>query len=686
MKRLLAVTVVGMMLAAACGSDDPGETGATVATTATSAVATTTTSTVNQPTSTTRVGTPTTGSGAAPTLLAVGLRNFPNCDDLLDYYIENALEQVGPYGLGGDQVVREVMEEMAMAADSMTAAALPSQSGSSFSGTNVQVAGVDEADLVKTDGRYIYSLLDSTTRLRIVEVSGSGVIVLSSLDVGFQPREMLLHEDMLLLVATEWRVGSVTRIAQVDISDRQSPEVVADLSVDGLYNGARLSDGTARLVITSQPVGMEWEHPRGSGLRAEQDAIEANRELIRNSTLDNWLPAYVLEDPEGGAAEWGQLVDCSNVLAPGVFSGLNSLSIVTFDLSVGITEWASAGVVAQGDIIYATADSVYVSTSRWIDWRTLSDDDVRAESLGYTTLIHKFDTARSGRPVYEASGEVAGFLLNQFSMDEYQGDLRVAATTSPPWWWSDDSESHVTVLRPDGALLSEVGSAWGLGEGERIFAVRFMGPDAYLVTFRQVDPLYALDLSDPLNPKVLGQLKIPGFSSYLHPVGEGLLLGVGQDADEEGRTEGVQLSLFDVSDPTDPRRVAQLRPIEDDDWKPDHSWSPVQNDHRAFTFFDGLALVPYEAYRWDDEEEEMSDAGVIAVEVDGADLVLEDLLRPIADGPVGRRSPDGNRVQRAVPQRVIVIEDRIYSITRVGIAVHQMGTWERVAFVEYPVR
>ena len=691
MRRLLAVAVASMMLASACGSDDPGPSTTSVATT------TTTTTTVadaatDQPTSTTRADTPTTAGGGGPVLVTVGLRTFASCDDILNYYIENALELVGPYGLGGGvgPVRRDgdVMEEAAVAAEAdVAAASTSSQSAPSFTGTNVQVAGVDEADLVKTDGFYIYSLLDDRSRLRIVEVQDGAMNLQSTLDVGFEPREMLLHEDTLLLVASEWRVGAVTRIVQVDISDRRSPEVIADLSLDGLYNGSRLSGGVARVVITSNPVGIEWERPRGSGLRAEQEAIEANRELVSNSTLGNWLPAYVLADLDGGDPEWGQLVDCSNVLAPGMFSGLNTLSIVMFDLSAGITEWTTASVVAEGDTIYATADSVYVATSQWVDWRVLSEDDVRSESRGYATLIHKFDTSRTGRPVYEASGEVEGFLLNQFSMDEYEGDLRVAATSSPSWWWSEDSESHVTVLRPDGELLEEIGSVWGLGEGERIFSVRFMGPDAYVVTFRQVDPLYALDLSDPSNPEVLGQLKIPGFSSYLHPVGDDLLLGVGQDASLEGRVEGLQISLFDVSDPTDPIRVAQLLPLEEDDREMYYSWSPVQSDHRAFLFFEDRAYIPYQAYWWDDDDPSyVQDAGVAAVEVRSADLFLEELLRPFEDGPVREDDPVWNRAYRAVPQRVIVIDDWLYSVTSFGIGVHRTGTWERGVFLEYPER
>lgn len=680
MRRTLIVTVVGMMLVSACRADvdtqvPPDDTTTVAGAPETTARAGTT--------STTPTAAPTT-AGGGPTLVTVGLRTFGSCDDILSYYVENALEQVGPYGLGGDRrflgtmaMEEEMMAEEAAAADASGAAP-------SFTGTNVQVAGVDEADLVKTDGYHIYSLLDTQGRLRIVEVDDGAVRHRSSLNVGFQPQEMLLYEDMLLLVTSEWRVGPVTRIAQVDISDRSSPEVVADLSVDGTYHGSRLSDGVARLVITSGPVGIEWENPQGSGLRAEQEAIEANRELVRNSTLGNWLPAYVLQDPDGSDPEWGQLVDCSNVLAPGVFSGLNTLSIVLFDLSSGIGEWSAASVVAEGDTIYATADSVYVATSRWVNWQAIAEEDVESESRGYTTLIHKFDTSSTDEPVYEASGEVSGFLLNQFSMDEYQGDLRVAATDSPSWWWTEDSESHVTVLRPEGDVLEEIGSVWGLGEGERIFSVRFMGSDAYVVTFRQIDPLYALDLSDPFDPRVLGELKIPGFSSYLHPVGDDLLLGVGQDASLEGRVEGLQVSLFDVSDPTDPIRVAQVRPLHEEGTDPEYSWSPVENDHRAFLFFEDRAFIPYRAYWWDNKSRQ--DAGVVVVDVRFGDLSLEELLRPLSDGPVAEDSPDWRRVDWAVPQRVMVIDDRVYSVAHSGIAVHQLDTWDRVTFLEYPSR
>jgi len=143
----------------------------------------------------------------------------------------------------------------------------------------------------------------------------------------------------------------------------------------------------------------------------------------------------------------------------------------------------------------------------------------------------------------------------------------------------------VWVLRPDGTELVTVGSVGGLGQTEQIYAVRFLGTQAYVVTFRQTDPLYVIDLSDPTHPAVTGELKIPGYSAYLHPVGEGLLLGVGQDADLDGRTQGTKLSLFDVSDPSDPREISSL---------PIGGYSEAEWDHKAFLFWpeDGTIVIP----------------------------------------------------------------------------------------------
>ncbi len=201
------------------------------------------------------------------------------------------------------------------------------------------------------------------------------------------------------------------------------------------------------------------------------------------------------------------------------------------------------------------------------------------------TLIHQFSLDDGTGAAYVASGEVEGRLLNQFAMSEYNGDLRVATTTDNWGNFGDQSESTVYVLRPSGADLEQISSISGLGKGEQIYSVRFIDDVGYVVTFRQVDPLYVLDLSDPANPVLDGELKIPGYSAYLHPVGDGLLLGVGQDATDEGRTTGTQLSLFDVSDPANPQRISTL---------PIGGQSEVEWDHKAFLFWepDGTIVLP----------------------------------------------------------------------------------------------
>ena len=177
---------------------------------------------------------------------------------------------------------------------------------------------------------------------------------------------------------------------------------------------------------------------------------------------------------------------------------------------------------------------------------------------GMQTEIHRFDTTDPTKTVYRATGTVPGFILNHYALSEHDGKLRVATTEEPIWapGAERESQSTVTVLDQQGNRLVRIGSVTGLGKGERIYAVRFMGDQGYVVTFRQIDPLYTLDLRDPTAPKVVGELKIPGYSAYLHPVGEGRLLGIGRDGAD------VQASLFDVSNPAAPhrRRAAAVRP------------------------------------------------------------------------------------------------------------------------------
>ncbi|MFP5330882.1 MAG: beta-propeller domain-containing protein [Acidimicrobiia bacterium] len=643
------------------------------------------------------------GPGDGPTttsrtIVGAAFQTFDTCDDLLDYYISHAVDIVGPYGLGGPIWMFGDAVDMAAEESAADTAAGGDGSSRSYTESNNQVTGVDEIDIVKTDGNRIYTVVDGV--LRVGVVGDPGITMAGSLSFrDWWPQGILLQGDTVLAVGQVWggevtplasdsRIApgywtSITRIAEIDVSDAANPTIVRTLDMDGSFISARNVDGSIRLALNSMPVGLEFVTPSGGGLRAEREATEANREIIRNSTLENWLPYHVLSDGAGNVISEGQLLDCTKVMAPNTFSGIDTLSLLTFDVGAGIGTWADAGVVASGATMYATADSVYLATQRWMDWRIMTEGEAQDAADGFTTQIHKFDTT-AGVPAYVASGEVEGFLLNQFAMDEWNGDLRVASTTSPgDWWISDESESRVTVLRPSGDRLNTIGMVDGLGLTERIFAVRFMGELGYVVTFRQTDPLYVVDLSTPTSPAVVGELKIPGYSAYLHPVGDGRLLGVGQDADEDGRVLGTQVSLFDVSNPASPQRIDQIT-LEG-------GWSQAEGNHLAFTYIDGTALAPYERWDWAIDEgtgKETStfDAGVLAIRVEGDTLSLAGVLRAEGDSAVVLDSEDDwGRIDpyRVVPQRTIVIDGYVYTITHGGIAIHSLDTLTRVTFQTY---
>lgn len=607
----------------------------------------------------------------APGLVAGDLVAAESCDQLLDYYISHAVDMVGPYGLDGyDSKPRDFFEPTATTAAAST---FEAPDGPDFTGTNNQVHGVDEADVLKNDGRFLYLMMDGM--FRIAEPTRDGVRLAGTLRLDWWPQAMLHSGDTVLLIgavfgggpmplhdgfaAPSWQ-GSMVRLMEIDVSDRNRPTIGRVVEFDGSYVAARMVDDTVRITINSSPVGLPWVHPRGAGLQAERVATMANQALVRSSTLENWLPFYVAgERTTDSSLDAGQLLDCQNVMIPAEFSGLGTLSILSFDLSRGLTDWASAGVVASGSTVYATPAATYVATQRWFDW--VRGDGQATPHDG--TDIHVFDTAEF-KPRYVASGRVDGFLLGQFAMDEHDGFLRVASTAAS----GATSESKVTILARGGEKLVTIGQVGGLGRDEQIYAVRFLGDVGYVVTFRQVDPLYTIDLANPKSPRVAGELKITGYSAYLHPIGDGLLLGLGQEASEEGRIEGTQLSLFDVSDPAQPIRLDRVTL--------DGGWSAAEHDHKAFTYVDGLALAPYESWAWNDDEKDTYDNGVIAVRVESSRLRLETILR--ADE--NRRINHPVDAHLHVPVRTTVVDGRIYTLTRGGIAVHDASSFRQLAY------
>jgi hypothetical protein len=339
---------------------------------------------------------------------------------------------------------------------------------------------------------------------------------------------------------------------------------------------------------------------------------------------------------------------------PSQFGGVGVLTVLTIDLTRGLAPIDSDGLMASGETVYASQTGLYVATQRWIAPAATADPSGAPPRI--RTAIHKFDISAPDRTEYRASGDIPGYLLSQWAMSEKDGLLRVASTDAPPWWDIDESESVVTVLQEASGQLTPVGQLGGLGEGERIYAVRFIGDLGYVVTFRQVDPLHVIDLTDPTQPTLRGELEIQGYSAYLHPIGDGLLLGVGQDATAEGRVQGTQVSVFDVSDPANPQRLQTLAFPR--------GWSEAEFDHHAFLYWPatGLTVLPLQVF-----SDSGYFAGAVGLHVSGAGIAQLGVLEHPPP-------PENDYIASAAIRRSIVIGETLYTVSDTGVETHDLAT------------
>ena len=649
--------------------------------------------------STADTSTSTTGSGGPVGLFASALVEFDSCDAFIDHVKAEALERVGPYGLEGNPrfgpfFMEEVLEaEMAVAEASAATAPAAPQAGVDYSATNIQEVGVDEPDIVKTDGNRILVLAGGI--LYYVDVSSGSPALVGSLDLWssrswqdgddhYWSHEMFLGLDTALLIAGGYgERGDLTQVVQVDLSDPEDLTAGDTLTIEGRYVAARLVGDRVSVVLASRPhERIEFVYPQSES--GENRAEEANRQAIMESTIEDWAPGYVL-DSTGGTFE-GLFLDCDSAYAPREFSGFDFVSVLSFDLEGQIDPGAVSTVMSGGDTVYASSTNLYVATERWVDWIALEADDALREAETTTTHIHQFDISGPDGAEYLASGSVDGFLLNQFAMSEHEGFLRVASTDAPSWgWWvreNDPSVSRVDVLERDGQELRIVGSVGGLGRDERIFAVRFMADVGYIVTFRQTDPLYTVNLSDPRNPRVVGELKILGYSAYLHPIGDGLLLGIGQDADEQGVIQGTQLSVFDVSDLSNPTRIHQFT-------LPEWSGSEVEWDHRAFLYWAPaeIAVLPVSWWKYDEESgmsEDFSGAVVFSVGAQGI-RQLATLEHAIESSRLAQ-DEDGDfwPPWPSLPiRRSLVVGGTLFTVSEGGLMGSDLGTFEPTSWIGF---
>lgn len=450
-----------------------------------------------------------------------------------------------------------------MTADS--AANLTESTG--HSETNVQVAGVDEGDLVETDGSYLYVL--SGRELVIADVRAEDDMqVASRMDIHGQPFAQYLNGDRLTILSRPheyeysrlmwlgdaWSSGSnsLVTVTVLDVSDRETPRLVQRTGVEGTLVESRAIGNHVYLVMRDDvalpsPERIRSESsPTGYVYESQEQYVDR----VSGQALDLALPHSVSQGPDGQLGESRLLSGAIDIYRPIDPDDQSLLSVVVFDMSSDVAGPVSStsAFTGYGSEVYASTNSLYVTApGSWNSWWNGSRNK---------TQLYKFDFTDNGRRVeLSAVGQVPGRVLNQFSIDEFDGYVRMATTTGwSGWWMTQGSSNDVYVLQQNGTSLDVVGSVENLAPGEEIYSVRFMGERAFVVTYEKVDPLFLIDLSEPTEPQVVGELKVSGFSNYLHWIEGDYLIGIGRDADEgTGLYQDPQVSLFDVSDFSDPQ-------------------------------------------------------------------------------------------------------------------------------------
>jgi len=410
----------------------------------------------------------------------------------------------------------------------------------SFSDTNVRTEGVGEADIVKTDGSYLYTLKANSQEISIVDIRSDQMKVVSgiSLNENFQASEFYLSDQKLFVLGnmqntqvdsdskTLYR-GSCTRIQTYDLTDINNPKSIGTVDQSGYYRTSRFKDGY--LYVFSDY-------------------------YIYDTITKKDYPSYV---PLVG----DNLLKQSDIYLPTNHAADQYLVVSSVSASSPDKAADQKAVMSENGEVYVSENNIYIYANS-----SILADNLAAKNQ---TILRKL-SYNKGKLSGSAQGKVKGYLNDSFSIDEYDNTLRLVTTVTHNAGNSSQSNA-VYVLDAD---LKTIGKIEDLAKNEQVYSARFLGDTGYFVTYEQTDPLFSVDFSDPENPKILGKLKIPGFSEYLHFYSDNLLLGIGMDTDENGVTNGVKVSMFDISDPSDVKEVSKYTLDQ-------YYYSDVFSDYRA---------------------------------------------------------------------------------------------------------
>ncbi len=646
----------------------------------------------------------------APAPATAALSQAANCEDLLGAIRADAREKIRVqaeelrargWTYGNGQPI-----PTAAAFPTPAATAAPGDLPPDFSDTNTQVPGVDEADIVETDGTRLYlahhgSTGDELLLVRAVPPEATAIeerIAIEGFTLG-----MFVADGRALVASSVYDDGTLggdsrceliglpfptagfdsaiggwrppdaicqatfTKLTLLDVSASPA-RIVREIYVEGHYLAARRHENRARLLVQRSwgaPVGVgdPWERiwsPRPPAdvaeLRARVDAWETEAlATIESSTLADWLPT--MRERVGGTLVDGPLAcDRTHLPPPGHarhgVTVLVGLDLVRHDAAPEVTT-----LLGSGDQVYANEDTLVLAYPEW--------HAVPFGEAATRTALHVFGLPPDSlTTVYRGSGFVPGSVLSQFAIDARGDVLRVATSYAR---LDGRTVSRVATMRLADNELVALGATPDLAPGEQLRGARFLGDTAYLVTFEQIDPLFVVDLADPVNPRVLGEVDLPGFSTYLHPLDATHLLTLGRAGDAEGRLRGLALRIFDVGDTAAPRLTAEYELAT-------HQGSPAEYDHLAFTYDARLGLLALPTN--DEGLDNTAHLHVFAIDAEAGIALRGSVSRgggsldpcppPFMDMICGH--PGLEAMQRGV-----FVDDAVYSVGRTQLQVHALS-------------
>ena len=548
------------------------------------------------------------------------LPRFENIDELKRVLAKNTSRSYG----------RDLIYEDAMFATNSADAVEQSvsddtKSNTDYSTTNVQVEGVDEADIVKTDGDYIYLVKSNT--IYIVNASDLKIankLILDEEDNDFMPKEIFVNKEKLVVLGTSYiyeedeeddddddedshystyyyrynNSKTVSEAVVVDISNKNKPKEERRVTLDGYYVNARMIGNNVYFISNKSVYYYE------------------------NCDDDDILPVY--KDSVNSS-------DVVRIPAEDIvyFGGTRNYSyMLVAGFNVNDKKEASVETIfGASDTVYANSENLYIVQEKY------------TSSGNIKSTIYKFGLNDS-KISLKAKGSVKGYLNNQFSMDEYEGNLRVATTSNV----AGISKNQIYILDEN---LEKIGALRNMAIDEKIYSVRFIGKLGYVVTFEQIDPLFVIDLSDPTKPEIKGELKIPGYSSYLHPYDETHIIGIGYNTESNGYggtvNKNMKMSMFDVSDLENPKEEFHI------DIGDEYAYSEITSNHKALFYNKDKNLIGFPiTYRTNNYKDSKSGFTIYKIDLNKGFEIF---------GEITDKTDYKNQ-----PERVIYIGDTLYTI------------------------